>query len=357
MERFSNGSSATYSKSGQCFYISRHSLKRSKSGSTATSSAHLNVATERAARFIERQARILQDLIFGGIHDTLANIRTLKSKTMAESRPNRFKIKGSSFATTVALVPNNQVERSEPEKSFKGNISSGAYDASCLFCADKHPLAGCLKVKAQQHEAKIEFLRKNGLCFECLRVGHMSKYCKRRMTCQTCQVKHPTILHIKRSPKPGLDVSKTHMMERNMVVLKPEETSISSALVSLEEGEGTGAVKDCMSVVPVQVKLCNRNKSVHTYAFLDPGSTDTFCTEKLMRQLNARGRTEVLLQTMGIENTVKSYELTGLEVGNVEDGTFLKLHMLYTHNKIPVTKRKILTQVELKGTVCNISSI
>ena len=74
-----------------------------------------------------------------------------------------------------------------------------------------------------------------------------------------------------------------------MVVLKPEETSISSALVSLEEGEGTGAVKDCMSVVPVQVKLCNRNKSVHTYAFSDPGSADTFCTEKLMRQLNARG--------------------------------------------------------------------
>ena len=98
----------------------------------------------------------------------------------------------------------------------------------------------------------------------------------------------------------------------------------------------------------MQVKLCNRNKRVHTCAFLDRGSTDTFFTEKLMRHLNARGqRTEVLLRTMGTE-TVKSNELTGLEVGNVEDGTFLKLPMLYTQKKIPATKRNILTQVDLK---------
>ena len=53
--------------------------------------------------------------------------------------------------------------------------------------AFQHGIAECQKVNAQQHEAKIEFLRKNGVCFGCLRVGHMSKYCKRRMTCQTCQ--------------------------------------------------------------------------------------------------------------------------------------------------------------------------
>ena len=36
---------------------------------------------------------------------------------------------------------------------------------------------------------------------------------------------------------------------------------------------------------------------------------------------------EVLLKTIGTEKTVKSKELTGLEVGNVEDGIFLKLPM------------------------------
>lgn len=66
--------------------------------------------------------------------------------------------------------------------------------------------------------------------------------------------------------------------------------------------------------------MCNGNKSVLTYAFLDPGSTDMFCTENPMRKLNARGRrTEVLLQTMGTEKAAKSYELTGLEVSHIED--------------------------------------
>lgn len=97
------------------------------------------------------------------------------------------------------------------------------------------------------------------------------------------------------------------MMEQNIVVLKPEEKSICSALVSLEEGEGTMAGKDCIvPIMPVQLKLCNGNKSVHTYALLDPSSTDTFCTEKLMRQLYARGwRMEVLPKTMETE-TVES---------------------------------------------------
>ncbi len=134
-----------------------------------------------------------------------------------------------------------------------------------------------------------------------------------------------------------------------MSVKKPEETSISSALVSLGESEATGAGRDCiLPIVPVLVKLCNGSKSVPTYAFIDPGSTDTFCTVDLMRKLNARGcRTEVLLQTMGTEKTVKSYELSGLEVGRVEDGTYLTLPKLYTQNKIPVTRKNILTQVDL----------
>lgn len=221
-------------------------------------------------------------------------------------------------------------------------MSSSVYDTSCPICAGKHPLAECQKINSQSHEAKIEFVREKGLCFGYLRVGHLSRSCKRRMTCQSCESKHPTILHIKRSSKPEMLDSKHHKAEQYSAAAKPEETSISSALVSLGEIEETGAGKDCiLAIVPVQVKLCNGSKSVLTYAFLDPGSTDIVCREKLMRQLNARGqRTEVLLQTMGTEKTVKSYELTGLEVGNVEDGTFLKLPKLYTQDKDPCYKEE-----------------
>ena len=300
--------------------------------------------------FMERQARILQDPIFGDLHDPPANVKPFKTKTTTESKLHRFKSKGSSFATSVAMIPDTQAGRSENKAPVKENLPSSVYNAkSCIFCAGKHSLAECQKINTKSHEVKIDFLRDNGLCFGCLRVGHLSRNCKRRMTCQDCQAKHPTILHIERSSKTEMDTSKPYKAEQNAIVARPEETSISSALVSLEWSERTGAGKDCLlAIVPVRVKLCNGSKSVTTYAFLDPGSTDTFCTEKLMRQLNARGRrAEVLLQTMGTEKIVKSYELTGLEVGNMEDGTFLKLPKVYTQTKIPVTKRNILTQTDL----------
>lgn len=70
-----------------------------------------------------------------------------------------------------------------------------------------------------------------------------------------------------------------------------------------------------MCVVPVKVKLDKGTKVVETYAFLDPGSSATFCTEALMTQLNANGKkVEILLRTMGQEKPVHNYKLSGLEM-------------------------------------------
>ncbi|XP_052378933.1 uncharacterized protein LOC127931174 [Oncorhynchus keta] len=95
--------------------------------------------------------------------------------------------------------------------------------------------------------------------------------------------------------------------------------------------------------------MANGSKSTLTYAFLDSGSSATFCTERLMRQLQAKGsETEILLRTMGQESPTKSFEISGLEIGNVEGDTFLALPKVYTQNKIPVTRGNIPTQKDLK---------
>ncbi len=53
-------------------------------------------------------------------------------------------------------------------------------------------------------------------------------------------------------------------------------------------------------ISPVKVKSKKSEKSVETYAFLDPGNTSTFCTDNLMHQLNIQGKkTDFLLCTMG----------------------------------------------------------
>ena len=44
-----------------------------------------------------------------------------------------------------------------------------------------------------------------------------------------------------------------------------------------------------MSMVPVNVNIKGQHKKVLTYVFLDLGSNTSFCTEDLLKKLNAKG--------------------------------------------------------------------
>lgn len=148
-----------------------------------------------------------------------------------------------------------------------------------------------------------------------------------------CGQKHPTILHISAKSKPF------------------EEKLVSNALVTLQTYAHTGAgEQDCsLSVVPVKVKSRLGDFTVTTYAFLDPGSTATFCAEGLMRKLKMNGTKKcILLQTMGHENVVNTSVLTGLEVSGMSEDEFLDLPEVFTQKTIPVNKSNLVDQKDLR---------
>ncbi len=67
--------------------------------------------------------------------------------------------------------------------------------SSCIFCKGSHELDSCEGFcKKDIHERK-EYTKSKGLCFGCLKQGHLSKHCKNRKTCKTCGKSHPTSLH------------------------------------------------------------------------------------------------------------------------------------------------------------------
>ena len=107
-----------------------------------------------------------------------------------------------------------------------------------------------------------------------------------------------------------------------------KEKAITSALVEIENGWndiGAGASESIMPVVPVKIKNKKGNKVIETYAFLDPGSTDTFCTEALLQQLQMTGRTtDILLCTMN-KQVVKTSVACGLEISGLESVKFFEL--------------------------------
>ncbi|KAF0033409.1 hypothetical protein F2P81_013475 [Scophthalmus maximus] len=94
---------------------------------------------------------------------------------------------------------------------------------------------------------------------------------------------------------------------------------------------GAGSDEYKLSIVPVQIKSNTSDKTIETYAFLDNGSTDTFCTEGLMEQLNINGkRTCILPRTMGQDKCVPSHIITGVEVSGLEKDKFIPLPKVFT---------------------------
>ena len=236
----------------------------------------------------------------------------------------------SGFATSVSPVANE----TRNESVVPSSSSKEPYKY-CLFCNGAHSLDSCYLINKKSHQDKLEFLKRKGVCFGCLETGHISKGCQKRLTCKVCSLKHPTTLHI-----------------TNREANAYKEKTITSALVEIENGWndiGAGASEFIMPVVPVKIKNKKGNKVIETYAFLDPGSTDTFCTEALLQQLQMTGRTtDILLRTMNKQQVVKTSVACGLEISGLESGKFFELPDAYTRKEIPVKKESIPSEMDVE---------
>lgn len=191
--------------------------------------------------FIERQIRILTDPVFGDIQDASSTMNKGIVGTTLKPRPRP---KGSSFATTVTTVENqnNTAKGTENTTAIKGRrqdtISSATKD--CTFCEGEHTLEFCPRLEKKTHKEKIILLRKKGVCFGCLCIGHISRECRKRLSCKVCSLKHPTMLHI-------------HSKGKEQAMEGEPGTAVGCALVSSgHTGAGSGDCK--LPIVPVQIK-------------------------------------------------------------------------------------------------------
>ena len=284
--------------------------------------------------FIERQSRAMFHPVFGDIQTTTEN----KGPKPKPQKPiTRLNTSGrfSSVATTVAQVP-------EPKsnESLEHKLKTNALQPPCLFCDRNHTFEHCEVFQKKLNKEKIEFLKTNGICFGCLTKGHVSKTCKGRIKCETCSLLHPTILHIHTGREKDRNKS-----DQILSGSKP----LNSAMVSVEDDDpmmGASQSKQCtLAIVPVRVKMSNSDTVINTHAFLDPGSSATFCTDSLKRKLNVTSKhVSILLCTMGQEKRVPSSIVSGLEVSSMEDLLYHELPEVYTQSKLPVSKRHIPTQ-------------
>lgn len=290
------------------------------------------ISFDDVVRFVDRQARVINDPVFGNIAGTTSN----QSKGRATNSRTTF---------------NTKVSSSQKEEG-KGQ---------CLYCTrDNHNITECRVLERKPHDEKIKFCMEKGLCFACLQASHMSKDCEQRLVCKVCQRRHPTVLHRKyfashkEEKKPDRRGNEDANTDPNCDRHENENTSQQTASGESDRVKCTltneGGPQDSQpAIIPVLVRCRETKKEVQTYALIDSGSNATFCTSALQDSLNVKGkRRQVQLQTMTDERTVKTVLINGLEVTDLSGKSCIPLPGVYVQPSIPVARDEITRQHDLE---------
>ncbi|XP_064624565.1 uncharacterized protein LOC135486033 [Lineus longissimus] len=258
--------------------------------------------------YVRREAKKYNDPVYG--REALQKKGTSKTggqNTKMPPQKNPIRPKGS-FATV----------KDRKEKEVKTVAATIPEKKPCLHCnGHTHSIDQCEIFQKLKMDERMDVLRAKRACFGCLKPNHRSKDCRHRLTCGVCQKRHPTVLHLEK---------------------EPEKFTSNAGTIACSDGDA----EVTMAIVPVRVKLKNQNRSIETYAFLDPGSTVNFCTESLMSRLGAGGkRAKITLDTMGSEHTYNTFILKNFEICDLHGHNTIHLLRAFTKDKIPVSSRHI----------------
>lgn len=174
------------------------------------------------------------------------------------------------------------------------------YD-QCRYCDERHWSDECTKYSTLDERKK----RLRDSCFKCLKVGHMSKDCKKIKTCVYCGESNSH--HRSLCPKQFKgNVSGAHLTEE-VSAMSREESSDQKESVLISSGEMV-----LMQTAKAEIKNPIANKSEVVRILLDSGSQRTYITEKLAEQLQLPKdkEEEIKLVTFGSDRykTIKTIQ-------------------------------------------------
>ena len=140
-----------------------------------TSNKRREITFEDVEEFVEARARALTHPIFGKINTD----SRIKSAQDFKGTKGRF-----------IFGMNGKIEMGD-------GVESRPYHNKCPRCNGPHMLPRCDTFKKETLENRIKFVRKQGLCDNCLFQGHISRSCPKQSFCKVsgCQATHSTFLH------------------------------------------------------------------------------------------------------------------------------------------------------------------
>ena len=200
----------------------------------------------------------------------------------------------------------------------------------CMLCNGRHALFMCNQFIGMKLDDRLKYASDKKLCYNCLSVGHVSSKCNSSYTCQVpgCNKKHSKYLHR----------------------VKPAVNNADSANVGVESDvpmNSTESVAQCtftvagartriaLPIVPVVVSSDEQDVVVSTYALLDSGSTNSFCSAQLVDQFRVTGqKSQLSLTTLDNANSVTEMQSVSLKITGMNTGASVALPVVYVRPQI-----------------------
>ena len=300
--------------------------------------------------FIDREARIATNPVFVQIAESSKMVEARSCKgTVQKSLPKSRELSLAAQVNTDHSL-NTEVDRSTNIDASQHTLSIAPISNSCCFCNFNHALEDCRSLRSRPYQERIQFIASKGLSFGCLSDKHVAKDCLQRKSCKftSCPKKHPTVLHTQ--PRERLNGETSTGSADNV---SGSASQVRNGMASTDDTlcsiTGVGRPRTGMAIVPVKVKRKGSDTAIVTYAFLDSGSSSTFCTESLMKQLGIDGlKTKISLTTLEKKGSlVDSFLVRDLVISDLDENNFIALPVLYTRTEIPVTKDDIPNQEDV----------
>ena len=290
-----------------------------------------NPVFDEIVSFVVEAAAEVNDPVYG-------NLASYDQKTSSAPKPftRETGVTKRTHAVSAVTATADQGDQQYP--------STSDTPTRCVVCGERHRLFACQQFKSLGVNECIATVKRQKLCFNCLKADHMAKDCGMRRTCSVdgCNKRHMKFLHpdegnmtSQHAPDPPAQSGSSLRHEDG----NPTSSTCSSTAISF--GIGAGII--ALPVIPVIVTNPASGRCVSTYALLDSGSTSSFIVKNLVHEIGVPEQSRSLMLstiegTSHIETTV-----VNIQVADVDRQATIKMSNVCTKDCLPVDIRCLPT--------------
>ena len=263
-------------------------------------------------KFVVKETSYRTDPVWGSFSSRPRWQNPSKSSSKESDQKKSPSSSTSSYGTSSSSSSSAFVSNAKPQRPIP----------PCVLCDGAHRLYACDTFKKMKPDERLKLVTSKELCENCFLSNHTTADCRRPNVCTVvrdgvqCGQRHSKFIHVDKKPAQ---------------VTSGEKTAKNNN-ASIDSNQASGNTNVVLPVVEVTV-----NDAQGTCALLDTGSTNSFCTERLVDLLGIKGHdVSYSLSTLTASHDVKKTKLVNLKLTSNDGKTSLAMSNVYVVKDIPV---------------------